>query len=158
MKKVVLLTCLLFLSLQVLAQKNQEDLLIESFLELNSVETSEDESELNRAIQKFDTQLIYTLEKDDIKSFKNFEKGLDSLYTDFTFKESGDYKLFTLRNGFDRWNYIMKNKKVVLKELKTFDYYDQIYPLDNYEFLLIKRWTICLFLVTRYTFIKEKQS
>jgi len=94
MKKVVLLTCLLFLSLQVLAQKNQEDLLIESFLELNSVETSEDESELNRAIQKFDTQLIYTLEKDDIKSFKNFENGLDSLYTDFTFKESENYKLF----------------------------------------------------------------
>lgn len=139
MKKVVLLTCLLFFSLQVLAQKNQEDLLIESFLELNSVETSEDETELNRAIQKFDTQLIYTLENDEIRSFKNFKKGLDSLYTDFTFKESGDYKLFTLRNGFDRWNYILKNKKVVLKELKTFDYYHQVYPLDNDEFLLIKR-------------------
>jgi len=139
MKKVVFLPYLLFLSLQVLAQKTQEDLLIEAFLELNSVETSVDESELNRAIQKFDTQLIYTLEKDDIKSFKNFEKELDSLHTDFTFKESGDYELFTLRNGFARWNYILKNKKVVLKELKTFDYYDQIYPLDNDEFLLIKR-------------------
>jgi len=139
MKKVIFLTCLLFSSLQVLAQKNQEDLLIEAFLELNSVETSEDETELNRAIQKFDTQLIYTLENDEIRSFKNFEKGLDSLYTDFTFKESGDYKLFTLRNGFDRWNYILKDKKVVLKELKTFDYYDQIHPLDNDEFLLIKR-------------------
>lgn len=90
-------------------------------------------------MQKFDTQLIYTLEKDDIKSFKNFEKGLDSLYTDFTFKESGDYELFTLRNGFDRWNYILKDKKVILKELKTFDYYDQIHPLNNDEFLLIKR-------------------
>lgn len=122
-----------------MGQKTPEELLIESFLELNSKETTKDEALLNQAVQKFDKQLIYTLENEDITSFKNFERGLDSLYTDFAFKESGDYELLTLRNGFDHWNYILKDKKVILKELKTFDYFDKIYSLDNDDFLLIKR-------------------
>ncbi len=50
MKKVIFLTYLLFFSLKLLAQKTQENLLIEAFLELNSVEASIDESELNTAV------------------------------------------------------------------------------------------------------------
>lgn len=122
-----------------MAQKTSEDLLIQSFLELNSIETSLDETPLNIAVQKFDKQLINVLENDDINAYTNFKNGLDSLYSDFSIKKSGNYELFTLRNGFDRWNYILKNKKVILKDLKTFYYFNQIYPLENDEFLLIKR-------------------
>lgn len=139
MKKHLLLALFFVFTLQFSGQTTPEKLLIESFLELNSKETTKDEALLNQAVQKFDKQLIFTLENEDITTFKSFEKGLDSLYTDFDFKESEDYELFTLRNGFDRWNYILKDKKVILKELKTFDYFNQIYPLDNDEFLLIKR-------------------
>jgi len=139
MKKIIFFACMLFSSLQLMAQKTQEDLLIEAILELNSLENSEDKIALNLAVQKFDTQLIYILENENINSFKKFENGLDSLYTDFSFKQSGDYELFSLRKGLDRWNYILKNKKVILKDFKTFDYFYDIHSLNNKEFLLIKR-------------------
>ncbi|MDR6969588.1 hypothetical protein J2X31_003621 [Flavobacterium arsenatis] len=141
MKKHLFFAYFFVCTLQLSAQKNQEEILIASFLELNSKETNEDEVALNQAVQKFDEQLIYTLENYDITSFKTFEKGLDSLYTDFSVKkaETGNFELFTLRNGFDRWNYVLKDKKVVMKALKTFDYFYEIHTLSNNEFLLIKR-------------------
>jgi len=122
-----------------MAQKTSEDMLIQSFLELNAIETNLDETPLNLAVQKFDNQLIHVLENDDINAFKDFKNGLDSLHSDFTLKKSGNYELFTLRNGFDRWNYILKDKKLILKELNTFDYFYAIHELSNDEFLLIKR-------------------
>jgi hypothetical protein len=139
MKKVIFLTCLLFFSLKTMAQKTSEDMLIQSFLELNAIETNLDETPLNLAVQKFDKPLIHVLENDDINAFEDFKNGLDSLHSDFTLKKSGNYELFTLRNGFDRWNYILKDKKVILKELNTFDYFYDIHELSNDEFLLIKR-------------------
>lgn len=139
MKKIIVLTFLVFFSLQLTAQNNTENLLIEAFLELNSKEISENEAALNKAVQKFEQQLIYTLENEDIISFKNFVKGLDTLYSDVTLKQSGNYELFTLTNGFDRWNYVLKNKKVIMREPKTFNYFHEIYSLEKDQFLLIKR-------------------
>ncbi|MDR6969587.1 hypothetical protein J2X31_003620 [Flavobacterium arsenatis] len=141
MKNNFIILLLFIVTTNAFGQKNQEEILIASFLELNSKETNDDEVALNQAVQKFDEQLIYTLENYDITSFKTFEKGLDSLYTDFSVKkaETGNFELFTLRNGFDRWNYVLKDKKVVMKALKTFDYFYEIHTLSNDDFLLIKR-------------------
>ncbi|MGV0754408.1 hypothetical protein ACTS95_09855 [Empedobacter brevis] len=103
-----------------------------------------DEIALNITSQNFAKQLIYILENDDISTFKTFRKAVDSLNADFTIKKSatGNYELFTLRNDFSHWNYILKNKKVVHKSERVSDYFFEIYELTNNnvkEYLLIKR-------------------
>lgn len=52
MKKIIFLTFFFCFSLQLMAQKTSEDMLIQSFLELNAIETSLDEMPLNIAVQK----------------------------------------------------------------------------------------------------------
>ncbi|MGJ1195647.1 hypothetical protein ACR777_07765 [Sphingobacterium spiritivorum] len=130
MKILELILLLSLFSSQVFAQKTQEALLIESF-----VDTHTDVKE------KFSHQLRSALEKHDIKTFKNFERVLDSLNSTFTIKnsEKGDYELFTLANGLDHWSYILKNKVIINLSEKTFDYFYDIHNLPNGEYLLIKR-------------------
>lgn len=130
MKILELVLLLSLFSSQVFAQKTQEDLLIESF-----VDTHTDDKE------KFSHQLRSALENHDIKTFKNFERVLDSLNSTLTIKnsEKGNYELFTLANGLDHWSYILKNKVIINQSEMTFDYFYDIHNLPNGEYLLIKR-------------------
>ncbi|MGJ1361003.1 hypothetical protein ACR79B_08045 [Sphingobacterium spiritivorum] len=130
MKILELVLLLSLFSSQVFAQKTQEALLIASLLDTG-----------DEAKEKFTDQLRSALENHDIKTFKKFERVLDSLHSMFTIKnsEKGDYELFTLANGLDHWSYVLKNKVIINQSEKTFDYFYEIHNLPNGEYLLIKR-------------------
>lgn len=130
MKILELILLLSLFSSQVFAQKTQEALLIESFVDTHTDDKG-----------KFSHQLRSVLENHDINTFKNFERVLDSLNSTFTIKnsEKGDYELFTLANGFDHWSYILKNKVIINQSEMTFDFFYEIHNLPNGEYLLIKR-------------------
>ncbi|QQT26167.1 hypothetical protein [Sphingobacterium spiritivorum] len=130
MKIFELVLLLLLCNSQVFGQKTQETLLIESFLD-----TGDD------AKEGFTDQLRSTLENYDIKTFNNFRRVLDSLNSYFTIKnsEKGDYELFTLTNEEGHWSYVLRDKVIINRSEKTFNYFYDIHNLPNKEYLLIKR-------------------
>lgn len=120
-------------------QTDQELKLVQSFLDLNAAISSQDSVNKDTLCEEFEERLIQALEQDDIISFKSFGKVLESLNSDFSLKKSGAYELFTLRSDFEHWNYVLKNKQVIYKQERTFDYFYEFHSLDQHRYLLIKR-------------------
>ncbi|MDR2271112.1 MAG: hypothetical protein LBF27_09440 [Sphingobacterium sp.] len=135
----ILLVLLLWLNSASYAQTDQESKLVQTFLAFNAGSDDLDTIAKNILSQRFEEQLIHTLEKEDITTFDTFREKLDSLNSAFSLKKSGDYELFTLRFNIEHWNYILKNKEVINKQEKTFDFFYAVYPLDQMHYLLIKR-------------------
>lgn len=145
MKTFIVILILLAQNANVLAQGTHEEILVKYFFDLNDEKIYQDEIAMSFAKQNFSKYLKFTLENFDITTFYKFKEALDSLNSDFTIKksETGSYELFTLRNNFDHWNYILKDKVVINEAEKTFDYFYEIHSLPNEsfadEYLLIKR-------------------
>ncbi|WP_223583570.1 hypothetical protein [Sphingobacterium sp. GVS05A] len=137
--KLVLLMLLLQGALESYGQTDQELKLVRSFLDFNTAIANQDSVYKSTLCEEFEGQLIRALEQDDIISFKTFRKVLDSLNSDFSLKKSGEYELFTLRSNFEHWNYVLKNKHVINRQERTFDYFYELHSLDQYRYLLIKR-------------------
>ncbi len=138
--KIFSLLVLLLSFLNAFGQSKQEALLIQSYLDLNS-EEAKDELANYFTIKKFSDCLKYILEHDDIETYKNFKLVIDSLSDSYITKEDekSGLRLFTLRHGFDHWNYILKDNKVIYHEEKTFDYFYNVHQLPDDNYVLIKR-------------------
>ncbi|MGE8378918.1 MAG: hypothetical protein ACN6PN_11230 [Sphingobacterium sp.] len=137
--KLVLFTLLLQVTQGAYGQTDQELRLVQSFLDLNAAISSQDSMTKRALCEEFGERLIQTLEQDDIINFKSFREVLDSLNSDFSLKKSGAYELFTLRGNFEHWNYVLKNKHVINRQERTFDYFYELHLLDQHHYLLIKR-------------------
>lgn len=120
-------------------QNDQELKLVQALLDLNTAIANQDSDTKATLSKEFEGRLIQVLEQEDIVSFKTFNKVLDSLNSAFSFKKSGEYELFTFRNNFEHWNYVLKNKHVIHRQERTFDYFHAVYSLDQHRYLLIKR-------------------
>ncbi|WP_286859685.1 MULTISPECIES: hypothetical protein [Sphingobacterium] len=137
--KLVLLMLLLQAKQVSYGQSDQELKLVQALLNLNSAISNQDSDTKATLSKAFEGRLIQALEQEDIVRFKTFGRVLDSLNSAFSFKKSGEYELFTLRNNFEHWNYVLKNKQVIHKQERTFDYFYAVYSLDQHRYLLIKR-------------------
>jgi len=126
-------------TLESYGQTDRELKLVRSFLYLNTTISNQDSVTKNILCEEFGERLIQVLEQDDIISFTRFGKVLDSLNADFSLKKSGAYELFTLRSNFEHWNYVLKNKHVINRQERTFDYFYELHSLDQHRYLLIKR-------------------
>ena len=137
--KFVLLVVLIQAKQKSYSQTEQELKLVQSFLCLSTAISNQDSVTKSTLSEEFEGRLIQALEQEDIISFKTFGKVLDSLNSAFSLKKSGEYELFTLRNNFEHWNYVLKNRHVIHKQERTFDYFYAVYSLDQHSYLLIKR-------------------
>jgi hypothetical protein len=137
--KLVLFILLLQATPESYGQTDRELKLVQSFLDLNTEISNQDSVTKNTRCDEFEERLIQALEQDDITSFRGFGKVLDSLNADFSLKKSEEYELFTLSSNFEHWNYVLKNKHVINRQERTFDYFYELHALDPYRYLLIKR-------------------
>lgn len=103
---------------------------------------SEYNDENNQHLKAFTQNLELALQQtDDFSEFKEFRKTIDSLNMTLNHyqSEKNDLILHRLSDGFYHFNYITKNRKIILKDNKNHEYFTEIHSLNDDEFLLIKR-------------------
>jgi hypothetical protein len=131
----------LFTSKKLYAQLNQEEILIKSVIELCEIDKYDDTIHYKNVVTNFNFLLMETFTNYNISNFNKLKKLSDSLPFNYniTKSELGNFELFRFAINSDNWNYIKENKKVILRQEETFDYYLEVHNLTNNSFLLIKR-------------------
>jgi len=104
--------------------------------------SEESSTENEKHLETFTRKLELALQQtDDFSEFKEFRKTIDSLNINLTHykSEKNDLTLHHLSDGFYHFNYITKNRKIILKDNRNHQYFTEIHSLNDEEFLLIKR-------------------
>lgn len=154
-----LFVLLILFTHQISAQKTQDDELKDALLNFKIIQNSFDMDD-NIAYEKFIEKLEYALsESKDLSEFTKFNDALDSLDMVMNRFSSEDKSLlvYHLSDGFDHWNYILKNREIILKENKSHEYFTEIHLLNDKEFLLIEQRDDLVFSCS-YAYVFEENS
>lgn len=132
---------LIFFTNQISAQNTLDDELKNALLNYKIAENSwaiNDSLPLLHFNEKLETALQ---QNEDLSSFTKFSKTLDSLEMVMNRINSEDKSLvvYHLLNGIDHWNYVLKNRQIIVNENKSHEYFTEIHVLNDKEFLLIEQ-------------------
>lgn len=138
MKKQIFFALFFVFTLQFSGQTTDSELAKTAIQYRISEYHDENEKHLNAFTQNLELALQQT---DDFSEFKEFQKTIDSLNMTLNHyqSEKNNLILHHLSDGFYHFNYITKNRKIILKDNKNHEYFTEIHSLNDDEFLLIEQ-------------------